>query len=409
MRFISRGSMKPNTFICVWVFYFLIGGFTLRGSIRKHGNGYQIRVDLGKDENGKRKQKAVGGFRTKAEAEAGLNELLVKLQNGEYAEESTINIKDYLSKWLKYIKPNVEDTTYVFYRDMCAALTTHLGKVQVTKLKPLQIQDFITKLLDGNERKLSPTTVRHYYNVLNIALNQAVKWEIIKVNPCNSVDPPRKAETKFDVLEPDEVEMFLDYIKNSDYSVMYIPVHLALYCGLRRGEILGLTWNNIDLKQGIIRIVSNRVVAGKEEVISTPKTDKSMRSVAISKHTIEILKEHYKEQNENEKILTLYPGKQDKDKYVCTWPGGKLIRPDYLTKTLKKVLKQCNLPNIRFHDLRHTHATLLLLAGVNLKVVSERLGHSKTTFTADTYAHVLPQMQQEAVEKFDNLVSKKAK
>lgn len=372
----------------------------MRGSVRKHGSGWQIRVDIEPDPlTGKRRQKAIGGFKTKKEAEKALAELISKIEKGEYFEQKEMPLSEYLKKWLAHVKHNISESTYVFYKDIInKILIPNLGNVNISKLKPIIIQNFLNEKLE--EGDLSPTTVRHYYNVLNIALNQAVKWQIIENNPCFAVTPPKKRDAIPNVLNPEQVKILLDYTKESEFSVMYIPLHLALFCGLRRGEILGLQWDDVDFKNQVIRIRNNVVKVGNESKLTTPKTDNSIRTVAIMPETVKILKQHKKKQKEHQLLLG---ESYHKSNFVCTWEDGRTIRPDYLTHTLKKLLKKCNLPNIRFHDLRHTHATLLLMQGVNPKIVSERLGHSKVDITLDTYSHVLPEMQKEAVDKLEKL------
>lgn len=375
----------------------------MRGHIRKRGVGYQIVVDIGRDPlTGKRKQKSVGGFKTKKEAEKALAEMIAKVEKGEYFEETNMTLEEYLNKWLEYTKYNVSENTYIFYKEITTKrLIPMLGKIELKKLKAINIQTFLTEIL--NSENVSPTTVRHYYNVLNIALNQAVKMQLIQINPCNSVIPPKKKENKINVLTPEQVKILLDFTKESEFSVMYIPLHLALFCGLRRGEILGLQWNNVDFENNLIRISDNMVKVGTKAKMTTPKSDNSVRTVAILNETVNILKQHRKKQLENK---LLFGSQYNDTNFVCTWPDGRHLKPDYLTHTLKKLLKKCNLPDIRFHDLRHTHATLLLMQGVNPKIVAERLGHSKVDITLDTYSHVLPEMQQEAVRKLDELFKK---
>lgn len=371
------------------------------GYIRKRSNGWSYTVSLGLNlKTNEYKQKSKGGFKTKAECKAAMVEIENKINKNEYFEESKITLESYLNEWLDNIRYNIAESTYVFYKDIVdRILIKNLGKIQIEKLKALQIQSFLTNMI--NKNVLSTTTVRHYYNVLNIALNQAVKWQIIQMNPCNLVEAPKKQKAKIAVLKPNEVDKLLLYTKKSEYKVMYIPLVLALTCGMRRGEILGLQWEDVDLEKGITKIKHNLVKVGTSCKLTTPKTDSSIRTIALLPTTIKVLKEY----KENKKIIKI---NKDYD-YVCCWENGEPIKPDYPSHTLKVLLERCNLPHIRFHDLRHTHATMLLMQNVNVKVVSERLGHSKIDMTLDTYSHVLPQMQQEAVDKLEDLLFKKAK
>lgn len=372
------------------------------GYIRKKDNGWSFTVSLGLDPiTMKYKQKSKGGFKTKKECQIAMTELESKINKGDYFEEVKTTLESYLKQWLENIKHNVAEGTYVFYKDIVdRVLTPDLGKIQLAKLKTMQIQNFLTKKL--NESGLSNTTVRHYYNVLNIALNQAVKWQSIQNNPCTTVEPPKASKAKVGVLKPEEVENLLDYTKASEFSVMYIPLLLALTCGMRRGEVLGLQWQDVDLDEGILRVKNNLVKIGKENKLVVPKTDLSIRSIALLPTTIKMLKEY----KENRKVVKI---NKDEPDFVCCWADGTPLKPDYLTHTFRKLLVKCNLPLVRFHDLRHTHATLLLMQGVNAKVVSERLGHSKVDMTLDTYSHVLPNMQKDAALKLENMLFRTAK
>ncbi|MCM8710489.1 site-specific integrase [Clostridium sp. SYSU_GA19001] len=370
------------------------------GYIRKKDNGWSFTVSLGLDPvTMKYKQKSKGGFKTKKECQAAMMELETKINKGEYFEESKITLETYLKQWLENVKHNITESTYVFYKDIAErVLTPALGKIKLDKLKTMQIQNFLTDKLKDNT--LSNTSVRHYYNILNIALNQAVKWQVIQNNPCLAVEPPKPSKAKIGVLKPNEVELLLNYTKSSEFKVMYIPLLLAITCGMRRGEILGLLWEDVDLEKGIIRVKHNLTKIGKETKLVTPKTDMSVRTIALLPTAISELK-HYKE---NRKIIKL---NDDEPDYVCCWGDGSYLKPDYVTHTFRKLLIKCELPLIRFHDLRHTHATLLLMQGVNPKIVSERLGHSKIDMTLDTYSHVLPIMQEEAALKLEKALFNK--
>jgi integrase len=370
------------------------------GYIRQKPNGtFSFTVSLGLDPlTNKYKQKSVGGFKGITECRKAMRSMEDSIDKGEYFQESKTTLEKYLKNWLENIKHNISEGTYEFYKDMAErVLSPVFGKVQIDKLKTMQIQTFLTKKL--NEEKLSTTTVRHYYNVLNIALNQAVKWQVIQSNPCAAVEPPKASKAKIAILQAEEVITLLEYTKTSEFKAMYLPLLLASTCGMRRGEVLGLMWEDVDLDNGILRVKNNLVKIKNENKIVTPKTDLSVRTIALLKTTIEALREY----KENRKVIKL---NKDEPDFVCCWENGSPLRPDYVTHTLPKLLKRCNLPSIRFHDLRHTHATLLLMQGVNVKVVSERLGHSKVDMTMDTYQHVMPQMQEDAALKLENALFK---
>lgn len=373
----------------------------MKGHIRKRGSGYQIIVDLGRDPlTGKRKQKAQGGFKTKKEAEKALAELIIKIEKGEYFDSQKISMKEYLEKWLEIKKPLLKPTTYLFYeRIVNNVLIPNLGKMQLDKLKPLHLQSFFTELLNRDD--INSTTVKHYYTTLKTALNQAVKLQLIPSNPCDAIEPPKRAKSNKSILDLKHIFYILEYAQNN-FETMYIPLLLAITCGLRHGEILALKWSNVDLEKGLITITENAPIRiNGENYVSTTKTSTGKRAVKLLPFTIPILKQHKRKQLENKLLFGKAYINSD---LVCCWPNGEEIRPDYITHTFKKILKKCNLPeNIRFHDLRHTHATLMLLAGINPKAAAERMGHASTDFMLDTYSHLLPTIQDEAVEKLNNL------
>jgi integrase len=371
----------------------------MRGHIRKRGSGYQIIVELGRDSEGKRKQKAVGGFKKKPEAERALAELITQIEKGEYFEDKNTTLEDYLKKWLDYVINTVDESTYIFYKNIIdKRLIPNLGKTDLDKLKPIEIQTFLTNVI--KEDGLSSTTARHYYNVINIALNQAVKWDILFKNPCDKVNRPKKASVEHPTLNVKQAYMLLDYTKSSIFSVMYIPVHIALFCGMRRGEIIGLQWHNVDLDNGYIKVKDNRTKVGNVTKMKTPKTDMSKRSIELDVITIRILKQHKEEQDN---LRSMFAAEYKDSNFVCCWPDGRPLRPDYVTQTMPKLLRACNLPDMTFHDLRHTNATMLIEAGTDIKTISGRLGHAYIDTALETYIHETPGMQHQAVKNIENL------
>lgn len=377
----------------------------MRGHIRKHGAGWQYTIELEPDPiTHKRRRKSKGGFKTKKECEAAMNELIMKLEKGEYVEYKDITLQEYMVKWLDNKKSNIKATTYEFYKNVIEGrINPVLGGIPLTKLKPLHIQEFLDYYT--KDKEINSTTIKHYFTTLNTALNQAVKWQLIPSNPCAAIEPPKRKKTKMNVLTPEQVNTLLESVKNGKYSVMYIPILLAVTCGLRRGEIIALTWNNVDLVNGIITVSESAAIrVDGKNIITDTKTEAGQRSISVPPSVMPILKEHKRQQAENK--LKFGPEYRDNN-LVCCWPNGVELTPNYITHTFKKVLREAGLPDIRFHDLRHTNATLLLLQGVNTKVVSERLGHSSIDVTLDIYGHVLPEMQKEAAEKLDEIFSRR--
>lgn len=375
----------------------------MRGSVRKKDNAWQYTVDIGKDPStGKRRRKSKGGFRTKKDCEKAMSELITQIQNGNYFEESGLLFKDYLKKWLNSYQSNVSPRTYIRYEnDINKYISIHLGNIEISNLKPLHIQDFYNHCL--KKLNLSPTTVIHFHAIIHKSLSQAVKWQLINFNPADSVEKPKKIRKEMVVWTQEEVN---EVLKRTKDMTIYIPILLAVGTGMRRGEILGLTWDNVDFDDSVIYVQKQLQKINDQLILMQPKTKRSIRKITISTNIISVLKELKKEQFKNR----LYLGENyNKNSFVVCQNDGRPYDPGYITKNFGRILKricpELNIPIISFHDLRHTHATLLLKAGVNPKVVAERLGHTTVSMTLDTYSHVLPDMQKEVAEKIDKILS----
>jgi len=367
----------------------------MRGTITKKGKQWYIVVDTGKDENGKRQQKWISGFRTKKEAQLKMPEILMQLNNNTFVNPDSITVNEYLEIWLKdYATPNVSPTTLSKYVYGIKRISKYIGSMKLQKIKPIHIQGAINEL---NNSDLSSATVLDYYRTLNTAFNTAIKWQMINTNPCRGITPPKKDSKKMSVLNNEEARLLIQGTK--DHAI-HIVIFLALTCGLRRGEILGLQWEDIDFNNKMIHLTNNMVQADGKSILKDTKTSTGKRSIALPQNVVDELKQVRKNQI---KYSLVFEEDYETNNFVCTWPDGKPFRPDYITQVFPKILKKLKLPNIRFHDLRHTHATLLLMQDVHPKVVQERLGHSKISITLDTYSHILPNMQQEAAEKIDKL------
>lgn len=378
----------------------------MRGHIRKRGSGYQIIVDMGRDPvTNKRKQKSVGGFKKKIDAEKALAQLITKIERGEHFETQNMELSQYLQHWLiTYAKVNVAPSTYIRYTQFVTIITDKIGTIELSKLKPLHIQNFYNNLI--SENRLSNSTILKVHRLLHLAFKHAIGWQTMLINPCQSVQPPRAEKIEMTVWDIDSVNYFLDSIKE---STIFIAVVIALQTGMREGEISALKWENIDFDHKMIYVTHSLQRIEGQLVRKVPKTKKSIRPIAMIQNTINILQEHADEQ---EKIKSESDGYCDSG-FVIAWPDGRPYDPHYISKKFAQIIKSINkelknnnkkeLPVIRFHDLRHTHATLLLKQGVNPKIVSERLGHSTVSITLDLYSHVLPNMQKEAAQKLDLL------
>lgn len=374
----------------------------MRGHIKKRAkDSWSIVIDLGRDAAGKRKQKWHTVRGTKKEAQAELSRLLNEINTGEYVEPSRMLVSDYLKRWLKdYAEPNVSPKTSERYAQIIHGnIIPALGQYQISKLKPLHIQSFYTDCLTSGrkDRKggLSAQTVVHFHRLLRKAFLQAVKWQLLARNPVDAVEPPRPQRKEMEVVDEKETAQLLEKLAGSH---LFVPVLMAVTTGLRRGEILALCWKDVNLEEGRITVNQSLEQTKAGLRFKSPKTERSRRQVPLPGVTIDIVRDHKRKQNEER--LRLGPVYQNND-LVFPRPDGSPMPPDLLSTNFAAFIRRSGLKHIRFHDLRHSHATQLLLQGVHPKIVSERLGHSNIGITLDTYSHVLPGMQEDAVLKID--------
>ncbi len=374
----------------------------MRGHIKKRAkDSWSIVLDLGRDATGKRKQKWSTVRGTKKEAQAELSRLLNEINTGEYIEPSRMLVSEYLKRWLKdYAEPSVSPKTSERYAQIIRDnINPALGQYQISKLKPLHIQSFYTDCLTSGRKDgkggLSAQTVVHFHRLLRKAFLQAVKWQLLARNPVDAVEPPRPQRKEMNVIDEKETAQLLEKLTGSP---LFVPVLMAVTTGLRRGEVLALRWKDVNLEEG--RITINQSLEQTKDGLrfKSPKTERSRRQVPLPGVTIDIVKDHKRKQNEER--LRLGPVYQNGD-LVFPRLDGSPMPPDSLSTNFAAFIRQSGMKHIRFHDLRHSHATQLLLQGVHPKIVSERLGHSNIGITLDTYSHVLPGMQEDAVLKID--------
>ncbi len=374
----------------------------MRGHIKQRAKGsWSIVIDLGRDAAGKRKQKWSTLRGTKKEAQAELTRLLNEINTGEYIEPSRMLVSEYLKRWLKdYAEPSVSPKTNERYAQIIRDnINPTLGNYHLSKLKPLHIQSFYTDCLTSGRKDgkggLAAQTVLHFHRLLHRALSQAVKWQLLARNPVDAVEPPRPERTEMNAINEASTAQLLDKLTG---SVLFSPVLFAVTTGLRRGELLALRWKDVNLDEGRITVNQSLEQTKAGLRFKSPKTERSRRQVPLPSVTVDLLKDH--KRNQNEERLRLGPIYQNND-LVFPRPDGSAMPPDSFSTNFAAFIRRSGLKHIRFHDLRHSHATQLLLQGVHPKIVSERLGHSNIGITLDTYSHVLPGMQEDAVLKID--------
>lgn len=302
----------------------------------------------------------------------------------------------YLQRWLTHVRSRVRLTTYEGYEALirCHAIPL-LGEKPLTGLHPLDLQEAYAFLLDGGpqRRPLSAGSVRNLHLVLTQAFKQAVRWQLLPASPAAGAQPPRPRTRLHATTDPELLQRILDLLSGHPLE---IPVAVAIATGMRRGEILALRWSDLDAGYTIVR-VQRSLQATKDGLrFEQPKTRRSQRAIALPQFLHPYLTRQRAEQRH--RIST-----NPTDGLVIDQGDGQPFHPDKLSSGWRRFVRTHDLPPIRFHDLRHAHASLMLIQGIHPKVVSERLGHASIGITLDTYSHVLPSMQSEAAEAFDQL------
>ena len=377
----------------------------MRGHVRREGNAWYVIVDLPRDPvTGKRKQKWHSGFKTRKDAERALTDILSRLDQGTYVAPTKQTVAQYLDEWLPAVKSTVRPSTYSTYVTICAShLKPRIGSIPLRSLTTLQLNGLYNDLLtDGRvngKGGLAPASIRYVHAVIRKALGDAVRASILPRNPAEGARPPRVPRKQIGTWSAREVRTFLDHVKDDRFYAAYV---LACTTGMRRGEVAAIRWQDLDLDTCRLSVTRSLTVVGGWEVqVSEPKTARGRRMIALDGETVRVLHRHRDTQAVERDLMG--DAYEDGDFVFCRADGSP-IHPDMLTEWFYRHTKAAKLPRIRFHDLRHTHATLALSAGVHPKVVSERLGHASVVITLDTYSHSIPAMQEEAASKVASLL-----
>ncbi len=333
--------------------------------------------------------------KSQAEAIQALEDAKVAKRQGRIGEITHQTVAEYLGEWIGTVRQSIRPSTLISYDLNLRRINKHLGHLQLAALKPADIQQWYGRMLQDG---LSPATVGHARRVLHIALNDAVRWEVIPRNPIDWTKPPRVEAKAHSWLRPEEARDFFERSHDSPLHALWVVLGTA---GLRIGEALGLTWDDFDAATKTLRI--RRAVQrqpGKGLVFVDTKTEKSRRTIDLTEVATEALMNHHSRQDERRRLL----GAEWHDNHLifCGDLGTPLDATNVHHK-LKAELSALGIRQVGLHELRHTAASLMLFAKVPMKVVQEILGHSSYNLTANTYSHMAPELQRDAARRLDSL------
>ena len=368
------------------------------GSITRHKKSglYMARYTV-QTSTGPKRNTVYG--KTRAEAAEKLTKAMADRDSGLVFDADALKVGEYLERWLAdSVRDTVRPTTFERYEQMVRLhIRPVLGKLKVKNVTPAHVRGLYREKLGAG---LSPRTVQYIHVTLHKALKQAVMDGLIPRNATEAVKPPQVRREEMQPLTPEQVKALLQAARGDRLEALYV---LAVTTGLRQGELLGLKWEDVDLEAQTLRVCRTLTTAKGGPQLTTPKTKGSRRTVRLTQSAVNALSIHLKRQlGEIDRAGSLW---RENGLIFASEAGEPLDRRNVTTHRFKPLLKQAGLPRVRFHDLRHTCATLLLGRNVNPKIVSEMLGHASIAITLDTYSHVLPNMQSQAVKAMEDALS----
>jgi integrase len=373
----------------------------VKGHIRERSPGHwAIVIDVRDPSTGRRRRKWHGFAGTKRQAQIECARLISALKGGTYLEPAKVTVAAHMERWLEHVRTQVSPKTFERYCGVVRGnILPALGGILLTKLQPAQISESYAKALSNGRRDgkggLSPASVLYMHRLLKEALAVAVsEWRLLPWNPADSIKAPKVKRKNMRALDTAETATLLEAAR--EYR-LFTAVMLSVTCGLRRGEICALRWRNVDLAGAQLSI--NRSTEQTKAGIREKETKAGRgRTVALTRLSVEELHRHKARQAEE--LLRL--GVQLSDEmYVVAQADGNPLKPNSLTHEFVRFITGSGLPRVRFHDLRHSHATHMLASGVHPKIAQERLGHATIATTLDLYSHVLPGMQADAASRVD--------
>ena len=365
------------------------------GSITRRSDGrWMAQADLGW-QDGKRRRKTLYG-RTKREVQEKLRETLHRSEHGLPPVPEQETVGTFLRRWLEFRRGRARSRTYERYEQVVRLhLLPSLERIRLARLTPQDVAACLRRV----EAAGSAYTARTARDVLRTALSQAKRWELVSRNVATLTDPPRHRARQIEPLTPGQASTLLAAVADHRLEALFT---VAVGLGLRQGEALGLRWEDVDLDAGLLSVRQTLERGGREPRFGEPKTVRSRRTINMPGIVTAALRRHRTRQLE-ERIRA--GGRWCDSGMVFTTTIGTTIDKSWLNVVFKGILRTAGLPDIRYHDLRHTAATLLLAQGVDPRTIMETLGHSQISITMNTYAHVMPALQREAAAKMDAILT----
>ncbi len=359
-------------------------------------------------ETEERRRAIKGGYATRRECEAALAKILVSLEAQSFTPPTKVTVKQFLlQEWLPTVKGSLRPTTYASYVMLTREhILPRLGTLQLRKLTPAALNALYAALLENGRVRgaggLSTSSVRRVHAVLHKACRDAVRWGRLSSNPVACADPPRQAgddQEKLRVWNAEQLAAFLASVQDDRLFALW---RLLAATGMRRGEALGLSWQDVDMEEGAVTIRRAWIPVNGVAQFCQPKSRRSRRTIALDVVTVEALQAHAARQADEQHHWREDLSEKD---LVFTRPDGRPLVPWVVSKAFREHSKAAMLPLIPLHGLRHTYATLALSSGVNPRIVSARLGHATVALTLDVYSHVLPQADREAAQSIAALIA----
>ena len=374
----------------------------MTGHVRARGKGtWELKFDVERDPLTSKRRVRYSTFRgTKRQAEVELARLVTAAANGGFVEPSHLTVADFLARWLAdWATGNVSAKTAERYEQIIRRhVVPIIGAIQLQKMRAVTLGELYGRLLrgEGEHPTLSPRTVGHVHRVLHRAFRQAAEWELVGQNVASLVRAPRVAAREIAIVPAEKLTTLLTGLRGSP---VYSLAVLALGTGLRHGEMLALRWRDVDLDRGVLRVEQSLEVTKAGIHFKSPKTHHGRRSVSLPAAVVTDLRNRWREQQEQR--LALGIGKAPPETLVFSRFDGEPMHPSQVTKAWQRAVKAAGMPTVTLHALRHTHASQLIAAGVDVVSVSRRLGHGSPTITLSVYAHLFANTDDRAAAIMD--------